>query len=76
MNWASVQQYLLSLDLRRSLVVVILDKRVAPPGREARPEELVAILKEAGFRRVVVQLAQSRDDAAGIPILLDSSGSR
>ncbi len=76
MRWAAVQQYLVSLDLRKNLVVVILDKRAAPPGRDARPDELVALLKEAGFRRVVVQLAQSRDDPAGIPILLDSSGSR
>ena len=56
----------------RSMVVVILDKRDAPKGKEYSEDALIADLHQMGFRRVVLQQAVSVLVPDGLPILRES----
>lgn len=57
---------------KKNLIVVILDKRMAPRGKEVSADDLVQSFNDLGFRRVVVQLSAGRSHPTGLPILKDS----
>lgn len=58
---------------KKNLVVIILDKRVAPNGKKVSLDALVKDFHKFGFTRVVVQLSSGRSHPTGLPILKDST---
>jgi hypothetical protein len=69
---AELVAFLKEEKIRRSLVVVILDKRDAPEGKACSEDSLVADFHQMGFRRVILQQAVSDLAPDGLPILRDS----
>lgn len=75
-TWLTQSTFLSILETqktRRNLVVIILDKRVPRPGKDFSNEKLVSAFHKLGFRRVVIQQAQSAIHPDGLPILTDST---
>lgn len=66
---------LADLRIQKRLVVVVIDKRVDPDGvpLELRMDDVEAVMRRAGFKRIVFQLALGDVDPEGLPILRDSA---